>query len=71
MSDDPDHAVPYSRFLVAVRLRLRSSSAVFEASGVSRFPRVRPGTPLGGYAEAHLAAPSALSMTRPTEDVHR
>ena len=73
-SGDPDHAAPWLRFLVAVCLRLRSSSAAIGASGVSgvsHSPRVRPGSPLGEHAQPHLAAPSALLITCPTEDAPR
>ena len=58
MSGAPDRAAPWLRFLVAVRLRLRSISVVSEASGVSHSPRAGPGSPLGGHAQGPLSLPS-------------
>jgi len=70
-SGDPDHAAPWVRFLVASCLRLRSSSTAVGASSASLSPRVRPGSPFDEHAQPHLAAPSTLVITCPTENAPR
>ena len=67
----PHHAAPWARFLVAVCLRLRSSSTTVGASGACHSPRVRPESPLSEHAQPHRTAPSALPITCPMEDVPR